>query len=51
MQRENDFNTFMFNIKDFDRRKFTKAVLCIARLKVELELIDLDEDSDSDTNE
>jgi len=41
----------MFNMKDLDRRKFTEAVLCIARPKVEPELMDPDEDSDSDASD
>lgn len=41
----------MFNMKDLDLRKFTAAVLCVARPKTEPELMDPDEDSDSDVGE
>jgi len=49
-QQENDFNTFMFNMKGLNCRKFTEAVLCVAQPRAELELMDLDSNSDSDSD-
>ena len=50
MRREKDFKTFILNMKDLDRSKFTEAILNAGRQAGagEAELIDPDEDSESD---